>query len=259
MPNYPLPSFLAPRAEHEQNAYEHEEYEHEEYELGEYEQQSSFVRELRDTSGLLKASIFTLVVAVSGIALALSLGTPVRVMADATASLSDSQPGPGPRAAADTPPVQSSADARPSASVSGAALSHEELAALTELTSQVRPENNAASPGALLEQFQAWAAKQDAQTQAPVLAEETVQPPVQAAPVQIARDEPAPEEPVQRHGTASALRNAHAEMPHVQKPRAKIRRAASRQAAPIQDAHALQQPVQTTQQPSFMQTLGWNQ
>ena len=254
MPDYPLPSFLAPRAEHEQDAYEHEG-----YELEEYEQQSSFVRELRDTSGLLKASIFTLVVAVSGIALALSLGTPVRVMADATASLSDSQPAPGPRAAADTPPVQSSADARPSAPAPGAALSHEELSAFAELTSQVRPENNAASGGALLEQFQAWAAKQDAQTQAPVLAEETVQPPVQAAPVQIARDEPAPEEPVQRHGTASALRNAHAEMPHLQKPRAKIRRAASRQAAPIQDAHALQQPVQTTQQPSFMQTLGWNQ
>ena len=253
MPDYPLPSFLAPRAEYEPDAYEHEG-----YELEEYEQQSGFERELRDTSGLLKASIFTLVVAVSGIALALTLGHPVRVMADATASLSDNQSAPGTRSAADTPPVQSSADARPSAPAPGAALSHEDLTALAELTNQVRPENSETSPGALLEQFQAWAAKQDAQAQAPVLAEEA-QPPVQAAPVQIARDEPAPEEPLQRHRTVSSLRNARAEMPHVQKPKAKIRRAASRQ--PIQDARALQQPVQNAnaQQPSFLQGLGWNQ
>ena len=108
-----------------------------------------------------------------------------------------------------------------------------------------------------MEQFQAWAAKQDAEAQF-AKAEAPVQP-AEAAPVQIARDEPAPEEPVQRHGTTSSLRNARAEMPHVQKPRAKIRRTELRQATPIQDALAVQQPVQNAQQSSFMQSFGWTQ
>jgi hypothetical protein len=251
MPDYPLPSFLAPRAD---------EHEHDEYSYDEYEQQSTFERELRDTSGLIRASIITVAVAVSGIVLAVTLGHPVRVLADATASLSDKQGSLGTRSAADAPLVPSSADALPSAPTAGAALTHEELAALAELSNQVRPENNETSSGALLEQFQAWAARQDAQRQEHAQADESIRP-AEAAPVQIARDEPTPEEPAQRHGTTSSVRNARAEMPHVQKPRTKSqhKQAARRQAAPIQDARALQQPVQNAEQPSFLQSLGWNQ
>ncbi|HZR89911.1 MAG TPA: hypothetical protein VFB02_24165 [Bradyrhizobium sp.] len=251
MPDYPLPSFLAPRAA---------EHEYDEYGYDEYEQPSTFERELRDTSGLIRASIITVAVAVSGIVLAVTLGHPVRVLADATASLSDKQGSLGTRSAADAPPVQSSADARSSAPAAGAALTHEQLAALAELSNQARPGNNETSSGALLEQFQAWAARQDAQRQEQAEADESVRP-AEAAPVQIARDQPTPEEPAQRHGTTSSLRNARAEMPHVQKPRTKSqhKQAARRQAAPIQDALALQQPLQNAEQPSFMQSFGWKQ
>jgi len=257
MPDYPLPSFLAPRVDE----HEYDQSRYDECSYDDDEQQSTFVRELRDTSGLLRASIFTVAVAVGGVALAVSLGHPVRVLADAAASLSDNQSPPGIRSAADAPPVPSSAEARSPAPAPGAGLSHEELAELAELTSQVRPENNEAASGALLKKFQAWAAKQDAEAQF-AKADAPVQP-VEAGPVQIARDDPASEEPVERHTTTRSVENAHAEMPHVQKPRAKVQRklAARRQAAPIQDARALPQPLlnANAQQSSFLQGLGWNQ
>ena len=257
MPDYPLPSFLAPRVdEHEYDAYRYDEYSRDDD-----EPQSTFLRELRDSSGLLRASIFTVAVAVGGIALAVSLGHPVRVLADAAASLSDNQSSLGTHSAADALPVPSSAEARSSTPAPGAGLTHQELAELAELTSQVRPENNEAASGALLEQFQAWAARQDAEAQ--VAKADAPAQPVAAGPVQIARDEPAPEEPVERHATMRSVENAHAEMPHVQKPRAKVQRklAARKPAAPIQDARALPQPVlnANAQQPSFLQGLGWNQ
>jgi hypothetical protein len=243
MPDYPLPSFLTSHAD-------------------EHEPHDTLKQELQSTSGIFKASIFTVAVAVTGIALALSLGHPVRVLADATASLSDSSDLQ--RGVNQSPPaIQQAADARSSAPAAGGTLTREDMAVLAELTSQARAENNQPASGALLEQFQAWAARQDdaqAQESAQAEAEQPVQP-VQAAPVQIARDDVAPEEPVQRHRTANSLRNARAEMPPVQKPKAKIQRkqATRRQAAPIQDARAVQQPVPNVQQPSFLQSLGWNQ
>jgi hypothetical protein len=246
LPDYPLPSFLAPRAD-------------------EHEPQFTLEQELQSSSGILRASIFSVAVAVGGIAVALFLGHPVRVLADATASLSDNSDlqrgaNPSPPAvqqAADTRRIQSSADAR---SFAPAALIREDMAALAELTNQALAGSNEPESGALLGQFQAWAAKQDAQAQERAQAEEPVQP-VEAAPVQMAQDDPAPEEIVQRHTTTSSLRNARAEMPHAQKPKARIQRrlAARRQAAPIQDARAEQQPVPNAQQPSFLQSLGLNQ
>ena len=248
--DYPLPSFLAPRAD--------------EYD---YDEPGVFAQELRSTSGVLKASILTVAMAVGGIAIALSLGHPARVLADARASLSDNsdlqrEASQAPQTiapAADTRPVQSSADAQSSAPAAEAPLTQAELAAFAQLANQARAENNEAASGALLEQFQAWAAKQDAQT-LDARAEQPAEP-AEAAPVQIARDEPAPEEAVQRHRKASSLRDARAEMPRVQKPRAKVQRklAARREAAPIQDARAQELPVPNAQQPSFLQNLGWNQ
>jgi hypothetical protein len=248
MPDYPLPSFLAPRAD---------EHEYDTCRYDEYEEQSALEHELRDNSGLIRASIITVAVAIGGIVLAVSLGHPVKVLADATVSLSDKQGSAGARPAADAPPVQSSADSFTPAA--GGALTREDLAALAELTNQVRAEDNAAASGALLQQFQAWAAKQDAEAQF-AKAEPPVQP-IEAAPVQIALDDPAPEELAQRR--ERSVENARAEMPHVQKPKAKVQRklAARRQAAPIQDARALPQPVLNANAPqsSFLQGLGWNQ
>ncbi len=239
--DYPLPSFLAPHAD--------------EYE---YDEPGVFAQELRSTSGVLKASILTVAMAVGGIAIALSLGHPARVLADARASLSDNSDLQ--REASQAPQtIAPAADAQSSAPAVEAPLTQAELAALAQLANQARPENNEAASGALLEQFQAWAAKQDAQT-LDARAEQPAEP-AEAAPVQIARDEPVPDEAVQGHRKATSLRDARAEMPRVQKSRAKVQRklAARRQAAPIQDARAQELPVPNAQQPSFLQNLGWNQ
>jgi hypothetical protein len=217
-----------------------------------------------------KASIFAVTMAVGGIAIALSLGHPVKVLADATASLIDSsalQGGANRSGAA----ILSAANARaieaPNAQPSMPA-PDSEMAALPEPADQAQTRSNEASSGMLLMQFEAWAAKRDAEAQEPAQSavesaeQEPVRPPVETAPAQFADSDPAPVEPVQRHHKAKSVQNARAEIRHVQKPKARLQQeqVASRLAPSIRDARAQeQQPTQTAEPPSFMQSLGWHQ
>lgn len=251
-PDNPLPSFLSHADEHEQ------------WGTPEYK--------LPGTSPILKASLLAIAVMVGGIALAVWLGKPVKVFADAAASLTDSSAAQ--RSADPTaPPIQSAADAPVSAPIPVGAPAQEAFAAVAEPAPQARTENSEPPSGALLSQFQAWAAKQDAQAPWPAQPLDTApaQPldtapaqPAETTPAQVAENDPAPERPMHKHRKARSVQNARAEIRHVQKPRARLAREqnAPGLAPPVQDARAQGQPVQTMQNaqpPSFLQSLGLHQ
>jgi hypothetical protein len=239
-PDQSLPSFLSGHAD-------------------EQERQGTFEHELRGTSRILKASILVIAVAVSGIAVTLALGNPVKVFADATASLLDNSAA---QRGADqsTPAVPSAADAQLSAPPSAGAPMQDVFAAVAEPADQAQPENSEPQSEALFSQFQAWAAKQDAQAEKPVQPVETTPAqPVEPAPAQVVDNSPAPEQPVQKHRRAKSVQNARAEIRHVQKPKARLQQNAQGQVPPVQDARALEQPVQNAQPPSFLQSLGLHQ
>ena len=220
----------------------------------EHEQWVASLLNLPGPSRILGVSILSTAVMAGGIAIALSLGNPVKLFA-AMASLprnSAQQRG----ADQSLPAIQSFSDIRISAT--GA-----------EPASQAQTETNEPSAGVLLAQFQAWAAKEDAQAQEPARAqdlaregdqEQTPAPPVKVAPFLIEADDAAPELPAHRHRKTRSLKeasvndasvqNARAEIRHVQKSRARVQRE--------QDTLA-QQPVQNAPAPSLLQSSWWHQ
>ena len=161
-PEDPLPLFLSGHAD-------------------ENEQQGSLL--------LLNAGILVMTAALVGIAITLSWGNPVKLFADVTASRTDfSARWPGTDQS--RPRIQLPPDAQGSApSVRGAPVRNE-MAAAPEPAAQTQAENNGLPVGALLSQFQAWAAKEDARTQVePVEQVEPVRP-VQDARAQILENAP---------------------------------------------------------------------
>jgi hypothetical protein len=128
---------------------------------------------------LLNASILVLVASLVGMAILLSLGNPAKVFADIKASLTDIsalQPD-----TVQTTPTAWSAPAR------------DEIATTFDTAHQSQAEIRAAPPGALLKQFQDWAAKEDARAQI-----ETVRP-AQDARAQVLQSAQARVLPIQKH------------------------------------------------------------
>ena len=232
-PNHLLPSFLSDDAD-------------------EYEQQGA-VHELLDTPVIPRASILAIAVMVGGVAIALSLGNPVELIARAAASLPDNS-------AVERGADQSRLAAQALAPAPAAA--RDQIAAIADAAKQAQTETTEASSGVLLGQFQAWAAKEDAQ------AEQQAQEPeqarvrhIEAERQQIEASYSEPEQPVQRPHRARSVQNERTDVRHVQKPKARAQRQPIAPAlAPSGPAALAQaQPVQGGPSPSFLQNLGMHQ
>jgi hypothetical protein len=150
-PDHPLPLFLSGHAD------EHEE---------------------RGSLLLLNASILVPVASLVGMAILLSFGNPAKVFADIEASLTDIS-ALQPETVQSTPTIQSTADAKALPPTEWGAPARDEIATTFDTANQSHAEIRAAPPGALLKQFQDWAAKEDARAQI-----ETVRP-AQDAPAQV--------------------------------------------------------------------------
>jgi hypothetical protein len=233
-PDHPLPLFLSRRAdEHEQ----------------------------RGSSRLLKASALVITATASAIAIALSLGNPVKGIGDVTASLADMS-GLRPRTDQSPPIIQSTQALPPTAR---GATSRAETAA----ADQGQTEISEPPSGAVLKQFQAWAAREareDAQAQAEpaqplqnTQAKAESEQPAQNARAQVLEDDPAPVRHIRKYRRVRTVQSARAEIRH---PRARVQRHqnARVEVRPVQDARAQAQPGQNPQPPqppSFLQSLGW--
>ena len=239
-PNHHLPSFLSDHAD-------------------EYEDQGA-VFDLLDTPVIPKASILAVAVMVGGVALALSLGNPVELIARAAASLPDNS-------AVQRGASQSASAAQAFAPTRGGAPASAQTAAFTDAAKQAQTAAVEPPSGVLLGQFQAWAAKEDAQAQEQALeqaqdqAREQEQRRIAADRLEIEATYAEPEQPVQKHRKARSVQNEHAEVRHVQKPKARVQRQQIEPglAPSRQEALAQAQPVQSGLSPSFLQNLGMHQ
>jgi hypothetical protein len=110
---------------------------------------------------LLNASILLLVASLVGMAIILSWGNPAKVFADIKASLTDIS-ALQPDTVQSTPTIQSTADAQALPPTASGAPTRDGTPAGSDSADQSQAEISAAPPGALLKQFQAWAAKEDA-------------------------------------------------------------------------------------------------
>jgi hypothetical protein len=203
----------------------------------------------RVASRLPKASIMVIAAAASGIAIALSLGNPVKLFANVTAPSTDMS---ALRLGSDqlTPTIQSTADTQALPPTAREAARNDEIAATFEPADQSRSRIREALSGALLKQFQTWAANEDARVQA-----EPVQP-VQNAQAQVSQDDRAPVRGVRKQRRVRPVQNARAEIRSVENPRARILRDQdARVVRHAQDGRAQDQSVQNGQAPS--QSLGW--
>jgi hypothetical protein len=211
-PNHPLPLFLSG------HAYEHEE---------------------RGSLLLLNASILVLVASLVGMAVLLSFGNPAKVFVDIKASLTNIsalQPDTG----QSTPAIQSTAQALPP-TAGDAAPAREENAAAVEPADQKQTEISQPPAEALLNQFQAWAADEDARALVVPVQPAQPAPPVQDAQARVVQeDAPARVRPIQKRRHVRLLQNARAEIRPERHPRAKVRRGqnARLQVRPAPDARA---------------------
>jgi hypothetical protein len=228
-----------------------------------------------------------------------SLGYPMRMFADASPTApAVTQP----IADQSTPPTtlqsQSTVDAGQTV---GSAANRDEVAdatahaaAATAPASDGQPETREPPSGALLKQFQSWAASQDSQaeptrdtptqvepvrpivqdTQAPVEPIRPIQdaaatqaeptPPVEDAQTQVSQDNPAPVRAVRKHRKGPTVQNARAEVrPTAKPPRASTKRYwnASAETRTAEDARSPQDPRAPEQQPlqnspSLLRNLG---
>jgi len=122
----------------------------------EYEERGSLL--------LLNASILVLVASLVGMAILLSFGDPAKVFADIKASLTDIS-ALQPDKVQSTPTIQSTADAKALPPTARGAPARDEIATTFDTADQSQAGISAAPPGALLKQFQDWAAKEDARAQ----------------------------------------------------------------------------------------------
>jgi hypothetical protein len=241
-PDYPLPVFLSERAD-----------EPEQPGIG-IAWDRAFI-----SSRILKTSI--LVVTATAIAI-LWVENPAALFANVTASLVDIsafQLG----TVQSTPTIQSTADAHLPPTARDAP-TRDEIAAASEPADQSLSKISEPPAEALLKQFQAWAAEQDAQAQVvqpaqDARAQDGSAQPVQDAPAQVVQDAPAQVRPMQKHRHVRRVQNARAEIRPERHPHAKVRREqnARAQVAPVQDPRAQDQSVQNAQAPSLLQSFGW--
>ncbi len=216
-------------------------------------------REERGSLLLLNASILVLVASLVGMAVLLSFGNPAKVFADIKASLTDIS-ALQPDTVQPTPTIQSTADAEVLPATAKGAPTRDEIAAASEPADQKQTEISQPPAEALLNQFQAWAADEDARVLvAPVQPVQDAQAHVvQDAPAQVVQeDAPARVRPIQKHRHVRSVQNARAEIRPEQHPRAKVRREQNAQVRPAQDARAQDQSVQNAQTPSLPQSFGW--
>ena len=194
------------------------------------------------SSRILKISI--LVVTAAAIVFAiLSVGNPLVLFVNATASrFATSAPRDG--TGQSMPIVQSTTGAQALPPTASEAPTGNEIAAAFKTAYDSQTEIPQPPAEALLNQFQAWAAEEDARAQG-----RTVQPVQDAQPVR----------PMQKHRRVRHVQNARPELRPVQNPRAKVRREqnARVQVRPAQDARAQDQSVQNAQAPSSQQSFGW--
>src|SRR5712672_986995 len=221
------------------------------------------------SSRILTTSI--LVVTAAAIVFAILVGNPIALLANATASLV------GTSASQDDtqsmPTIQSTADAQALPPTASEAPTGEEIAAAFKTAIQSETEIREPTAEALLKQFQAWAAEEDAQAQVrPEQHEQAVQDAqaqVQDDQGQVVQNARAQVRPVQKHRHIRPVHNARAESRPEHNARAKVRpvqnaRAQMRreqnarvQVRPVQNTQAQVQPVQNAQPPALLQSLGW--
>jgi hypothetical protein len=209
------------------------------------------------SSRILKVSILGVMAAAIGFAI-LSVGNPVALLANATNFLvATSAPQDGTDNS--TPIIQSTAGARALPPTASEAPTGDETAAPLVTADQKQTEIRQPPAEALLSQFQAWAANEDARAE--VLTVQPV-PDAQSRPVQDAQSQPVQDarpqiRPAQRHRQLRRVQDARAEIRAAKNLRAKFRRKhyARVQVQPVQDAQAQQQPV--PQAPSLLQSLGF--
>ena len=141
--------------------------------------------ELEERDGsvlLLNASVVVLVASLVGMAVLLSFGNPSKVFADIEASLTDIS-APQSSTVQSTPKTRSTADAKALPPTGLGAPARGEIAATSDPAAhQNQAEIAPATAGALLNQFQDWATREDARAQI-----ETVQP-AQDARAQVLRN-----------------------------------------------------------------------
>lgn len=230
-------------------------------------------REPRGAPLLLNARILVITTTLIGCALALWLGHPAKVFADITASLT----GPStshPEIVQATVKNQSTADARalPTSLPATAtrAPTRDDIAAAFDGAAQKQAETSEA-PSALLQQFQAWAARQDDRVQVKppvedVRAQVEPVPPADASRPQDLQDAQAPARSIRKHRKTRSVQNARAEMRPPRNPRPRLLHNPNVpvDARPTQEVRAQDQsvqgaPIQGAQGPSFLQNFGWHQ
>jgi hypothetical protein len=214
-------------------------------------------------SPILKAGILVVTAAAIGFAI-LSVGNPLMLFANATAFLvatSASQDGSG----QSTPTIQATAGAQVWPPTAREAPTRDEIAAAFKTAGQTeaQAEIRQAPTEPLLNQFQAWAAEEDARAEVRPAQDAQAQPAqdAQAQPAQDAQAQPVEDAQlrnVQKHRQVRRVQNARAEIRAEQNPRTKLRRKqiARVQLREVEDARARERSLQNVQAPSLLQSLG---
>jgi hypothetical protein len=200
---------------------------------------------------LLNASILVLVASLIGMAIILSFGNPAKVFADIKASLIDIS-ALQPDTVQSTPTIRSTADAKALPPTVRGASTRDEIATNSDTAEQSQAGISEAPSGALLKEFQDWAAKEDARAQI-----ETVRP-AQDARAQVLQSAQARVLPIQTQ-KVRPVQNTRAEIQNQRNPRVWRDQNARVAVRPVQDARAQDQPVQNARAPSLLQSFGWHE
>jgi len=220
------------------------------------------------SSRILKTSI--LVITAAAIVFAIRLvGNPLALFTNATASLvatSSPQDGTG----QSMPIIQSTVGVQALPPTAREAPTGDEIAAAFNTAYQSQAENPQPPAEGLFEQYQAWAAEEDARTPVrplqpeqkaptqfvqsagaevrPVQPVQDAHPEVQDDQTQVVQNARAQVRPVQKHRHVKPVHNARAEIRPEHNARAQMRRE--------QNTQAQVQPVQNAQPPGLLQSLG---
>ena len=212
------------------------------------------------SSRIVKTSI--LVVTAAAIVFAIvSVENPLVLFENAMASLFATSTPPDDTGQS-MPIIQSTADAQALPPAASEAPTGGEIAVASKTADQGQTEARQPPAEVLLNQFQAWAAEEDARPQLPRMQpvqEEDARPPVQhvqpvqEAQAQVAQSARAQVRHVQKQRRVRPVQNARAKMRRAQDARAQVRpeQNAQPQDRSVQDARAPAQP------PGFLQSLGW--
>jgi hypothetical protein len=191
-----------------------------------------------------------LVVTAAAIVFAIRLlGNPLVLFTNFTASLfatSAPQDGTG----QPMPIIQSTADTQPLPPTASEAPTGDEIATTLKTADQSQTDIRQPSAEVSLNQFQAWAAEEDARAQV-----RPVQP-VQDAQAQVVQTAPEQVRPVQKQRQVRPAQNARAKI--VKNTRGQLRRVrnARAQVRPEQNAQAQDRSALDAQAPGFLQSLG---